>query len=131
MAFSRWGRPNKYNAKKVQKAGIWFASRLESAVHDILLLQEKAGEIRDIKCQPQVYLTEAKIGYRPDFSYVDEKTGQTVYVEAKGVEVETWLIKKKLWKCYGLGPLFIFKGRHDKPYLREVIIPKPGGQTTD
>ena len=124
MAFRGGGIPyGKYKARRVEKAGISFASKLESAVHDILLLQEKAGEIQDIKIQPTTKITAAQIGYRPDFSYVDCKTGQTVYVEAKGVEVETWLLKKKLWRHYGLGPLFIYKGRHTKPFLHEVIIP--------
>lgn len=125
MAFSRWGRPNKYNAKKVQKAGIWFDSKLESSLHDHLLMLEKAGEIRDIKCQARVKLTEAEIVYIPDFSAIDVKTGQLVFYEAKGAETDVWLIKKKLWRFYGHGILFIFKGRAPKLSLVEVIIPKP------
>lgn len=125
MAFSRWGRPNKYNARPVSKAGISFASKLESSLHDHLLMLEKAGEIRDIQLQKRVKLTEAEIVYIPDFCAVDVKTGQTVYYESKGYETEVWLIKKKLWRFYGLGPLFIFKGRAPKLSLVEVIIPKP------
>lgn len=125
MAFSRWGRPNKYNARPVSKAGKSFASKLESCLHDYLVDMEAKGEIKDLKLQDRVKLTEAEIVYIPDFSGIDMKTGIRVYWESKGFETEVWLLKKKLWKFYGPGPLYIFKGRAPKLSLVEVIIPKP------
>lgn len=124
MAFRGWGRSfGKYNARRVEKSGKSFASRLESAVHDILLKQEADGEIRDIVLQPQVRMTKAKLGYKPDFSYVDVKTGETVWVEAKGVELPEWKRNERLWRFYGPGTLFIFKGTYRKPALHRVVVP--------
>ena len=127
MAFRGWGRSfGKYGAKEVTKAGRRFDSRLESALHDYLLEQERAGEIRDIKQQVRVKLTLAEIVYIPDFSYIDVKTEKTCYAEAKGVETDVWRIKRRLWAFYGPNgsPLYVFKGSYKKLYLHEVIIPK-------
>lgn len=111
-------KKNKFKAARTNG----FSSKLENAVHEILLLREKAGEISDIKCQQSVKLTEAQISYRTDFSFVT-KDNKTCWVEAKGYEGETWRLKKKLWKYYGPGPLEIYKGSFTKPFLDEVIIP--------
>lgn len=125
MAFRGWGRSfGKYGAKEVNKSGRRFDSKLESALHDYLLEQERAGEIRDIKQQVRVKLTLAEIVYIPDFSYIDVKTGKTCYAESKGFETDVWRIKRRLWAFYGCGPLFVFKGSYKKLYLHEVIIPK-------
>lgn len=115
---------NKYNSVPVHKPGKWFSSRLESALHDYLLEQERAGEISDIRQQVRVKLTLAEIVYIPDFSAVDVKTGQTCYYESKGFETDVWRIKRRLWVFYGNGPLYVFKGTYKKLYLHEVIIPR-------
>lgn len=119
-----WQRKNKFNRTKVKKLGYTFDSKLESAVHDILLLRERAGEIKEIKQQVNVHLTLAKILYKPDFSYVDCATGETVYVEAKGFPGPIFNLKKRLWKFYGDGKLEIWKGTYQKPYLDEIVIPQ-------
>jgi hypothetical protein len=118
-----WNR-NKYGRKKVNKLGITFDSKLESAVHDLLLLREKAGEIRNIRQQVSVHLTLAKILYKPDFSFEVVATGETEYVEAKGLVTPVFAIKKRLWEFYGPSKLTIYKGGYRKPYLDEIVIPK-------
>ncbi len=121
--WNRYQKKNKYGRTKVKKLGYTFDSKLESAVHDILLLREKAGEIRNIKQQVNVHLTAARILYKPDFSYELVETGETEYVEAKGMVTPVYAIKRRLWIHYGAGKLYIYKGSHTKPYLDEIIIP--------
>ena len=115
---------HKYNAKRVKKAGYSFASQLESSLHDYLVWMQKEGAIRDLKLQPSVYLTKAKILMKPDFSAVDTKTNVLCYWEAKGHETDVWRIKRRLWEFYGDGPMYVYKGSAKKLVLGEVIIPK-------
>ena len=115
---------HKYGAKRVRKAGYSFASKLESSLHDYLLWMEKNGQIKELKLQPQVYLTDARIVMKPDFSAVDTKTNLLQFYEAKGVNTDVWLVKKKLWTVYGWGPLYIYRGTYKKLVLSEVIVPK-------
>lgn len=111
---------------KVKKLGYSFDSKLESAVHDLLLLRERAGEIKNIKQQVNIHLTLAKILYQVDFSHEDCKTGQEEYTEAKGFETAVYRIKRRLWLWYGPGKLTVYKGSYSKPFIDEVIIPKGG-----
>lgn len=116
--FRSFLKRNKYGAKRQNG----FSSKLEAAVFQILRQKEAAGEIKNIRCQHPIHLTEAKIAYKSDFSY-ETSDGKTIWVEAKGFETDTWRLKKRLWKFYGPGPLEIYKGTHKKVYLDEVIIP--------
>lgn len=111
---------NKYRATKTADG---YGSKLESAVGQILLAKERLGELSDIKRQQTVRLTEAQITYRADFSYTETITGKTVWVEAKGVELERWRMIKKLWGHYGPGRLEIYKGNYRAPKLVETIEP--------
>lgn len=113
----------KYGNKKVSHAGHSFGSKLEASTYDILKLMEKAGAIKDIKTQQSVYLTLARIQYIADFSAVDRATDEVVYYEAKGVQTPVWAIKKRLWKTYGPGVLYIFTGSHLRPVMSEEIHP--------
>lgn len=116
----------KYRSKRVNYEGHSFASQLEAAVYNLLLLREKAGEVKEIQHQDHVYLTKARICYIPDFKFIDLKTNEESWAEAKGFETSDWKIKKKLWKFYGPGKLEIYKGSSKKITLSEVII--PGGE---
>ena len=112
---------NKFGAKRCSGG---FPSKLEKSVYDILLTQEKLGIICEIKRQDCVSLTRADIRCKIDFSYVNTKSGDKRYVEAKGFETDRWKIIKKLWKYYGSGALEIYKGTYKKIFLDETIIPK-------
>src|SRR5271165_2940629 len=70
------------------------ASKLETAVCQMIQLREKAGEIKLVQIQCKVYLTRANLGYIPDFKCVDN-TGQIQFWEAKGFEDQLWPWKKK------------------------------------
>jgi hypothetical protein len=112
-------KKNKFRAKPTNG----FPSKLESAVYDLLVLLERSGEISDIRRQEVVQLSNAKINYKTDFSYVETATGTKVWVEAKGFEQDVWKLKKKLWAAYGPGKLQIYKGSYIRPTLDEEIIP--------
>lgn len=113
----------KYGNKKTQIDGYYFASKLEADLYVHLKEREKLGEIRDIKCQVQVRLTDAKILYKPDFSAIEVDSGQVVYFEAKGFETDVWRIKRRLWEAgYGPGRLEVWKRRgRDGIKLAEVL----------
>jgi hypothetical protein len=129
---------NKYsNVKSVapflkELSGRSFDSKLERdrAVELVLLLHQ--GLIRNLQFQQTVYFTDANIGYRPDFQYeeVDKVGGKwrTVYEEAKGMETDAWMLKRKLWRFYGLGFLRITKRAGGRIRVVEEITPKPGIQ---
>lgn len=114
-----------YGAKKVEHAGRSFASKFEAAVFDILSFREKAGEIRNLRCQVRVALTDAKIVYIPDFGFEYVETGLPGFAEAKGFETEKWRLKLRLWRCYGPGPLEIYRGSYTRVRLDETVIPQP------
>lgn len=84
----------------------------------------KAGEITELKLQVPVYLTDAKIMSRVDFQFVNCKTGQIEYAEAKGFQTDVWRIKRRLWLSYGPAICTIWVGNYKKPYIGEVLIPK-------
>lgn len=127
-----WGKFKKggtrYGNTKIEgPAGHWFDSRLEKSVFSLLSLTERAGEIRDLSHHPgTVFLTRARIQYRPDFRFVNCATGETEYAEAKGFPNDLWPLKKKLWQYYGPGKLTIYMGRANSPRVTEVIVPKGG-----
>lgn len=112
---------HKYGAKRVTHAGMSFASKLEAALYDHLVFLASAGELSDIRCQPHVFLTSARIEYIVDFSALDVKSGELTFYEAKGFETAVWRIKRKLWTHYGSGPLHVYKGRPGSLKLVEVV----------
>lgn len=122
-----WRRNNaKYGNKRVESAGFSFASKGEAACHEMLQMRELAKEIRILQRQCQVYLSDAKILYKPDFKIEELATGKTVWVEYKGFETPEWRIKRRLWLAYGPGELQIWKGSGRRLTLFETLIPKGG-----
>ena len=116
---------NKFRAKKTQltPGGRWYDSKLEADYRRQLELMQRAGAIKDLIDQPQVYLTAAQVGYRPDFAYTDVSTGEKIFVECKGFETEGYRLKLKLWRVYGPGKLLIVKRRgKGAPEVMDIII---------
>lgn len=109
---------------RVSVAGRSFASKFEAEIFQMLSLMEAAGEVKDLRCQDHVFLTEARIEYIPDFRVFDNKLSQLVWHEAKGFETDVFRLKKKLWKFYGPGRLIIYKGSAKSYRVAEVIIPR-------
>lgn len=118
---------NKYQNTRVRlHDGRSFASKLEAALYDQLKLRELAKDIKDIKCQVRVELTEARILMIPDFSFFCNRINEVVYAESKGFETSDYRIKRKLWTVYGPGRLEVYKGSAKKLILMETIVPKRG-----
>lgn len=122
-----WGRnaKRKFKNTKVEKTpGHWFDSRAEAALHTLLSLRERAGEIRDLAHHPgTVFLSEARVQYRPDFRYIITKTGEVEHAEFKGVETSSWRIKRKLWIAYGPTRLVVWRGSVSSMKIVEVLGP--------
>lgn len=117
----------RYGNVSTSTDGYSFSSKLEASVYQILKLREKAGELEVLQTQDHIYLTDARIGYVPDFKCKDLHTGAVFWAEAKGYANDRWPILKKLWKFYGPGKLEIWKGSHVSPVLDEVIVPASKG----
>ena len=107
-------------------SGRSFPSRLERDRATELVLLQRAGQIRKLQFQVTVYLTDAQIGYRPDFLYEEKRDGKwrLVAEDSKGIETDTWLIKRKLWRHYGMCMLRVTKRSGTKIRVAEEIIPK-------
>lgn len=109
--------------KKISHAGYSFGSKQEAMLFDLIKLEEKAGELKLIATQECVYLSDAEILYKPDFT-VQMKNGDIIYREQKGFVTPVFNIKKRLWKNYGPGVLEIWKLNSGGLYIDEVVVPK-------
>lgn len=118
-------KQSRYGVKRIQVDGIWYDSQLERDYHQVLLFMQRAGEISDLEYhQETVYLTESRIGYKPDFTYTEK--GRKVWVDTKGVETEIFRLKMRLWRCYGPGPLRIVKRSGNGFKTTKEIMSKHG-----
>lgn len=107
----------KYGNKKTVRNGITFDSQKEAARYDALMLLLDAGEIKDLRLQPEFTLQEAfttpqgervrAVKYRADFSYkrkvregVDTRW-ERVVEDVKGFRTKDYELKRKL--MLGLG----------------------------
>lgn len=96
---------NKFGARKTQIDGFTFDSLAEANHYRELRLREQAGEITDLKLQPEYLLHPAfkdrdgknhrAIYYRTDFSYNEQ--GRRIVEDFKGFETEVFRIKRKLF----------------------------------
>ncbi|MFO0254951.1 MAG: hypothetical protein ACK52V_12610 [Betaproteobacteria bacterium] len=132
MTFWRKASPkHKYGAKRTDASSLTdgrsFQSALERSVYLWLKAREQAGELVIESCQDSVYLTDARILYKPDFRVRDAVTGEVYWVEAKGLELPAWRIKRRLWLHYGKGRLVIVKGSGARLRVHEELVPKKGG----
>lgn len=98
---------SKYNSVKTVIDGIKFDSRAEANYYLSLRLSESANLLKIVELQPKVYLTDARILYKPDF--LIERNGEMVYIDVKGMKTAVFAIKKRLWVYYGAGMLEIVK----------------------
>lgn len=114
----------KYGREKVSHAGYSFDSKLEAALFDQLKLRERAGEISEIQAQDTIYLTAARIMYKPDFKYLNNATGEHEWAESKGFETTDYRIKRRLWMKYGPGVLHVYKGSASRIHLHETLNPR-------
>ena len=120
---------SKYGNKKITVDGITFDSKREYNRYCELKLLEKAGEISNLRRQvkfvliPAQYekaterytrgrnkgklkqgaLIERECAYIADFVYIDNKEGEKVVEDTKGMRTKDYVIKRKLMlKNYGV-----------------------------
>lgn len=99
---------NQKDERQVEGKTLHFDSKKEARRFDELMLLLKAGEIHDLKLQPDFTLREAyttpegnrvqAIRYRADFSY--ERDGEKVVedVKSRATKTRVYSIKKKLMR---------------------------------
>jgi len=109
-------KENKYKNTKTIYEGIKFDSKGEMLYYMLLKHQEKCGIIKDIELQPRIYLSQAKILYKPDFKYIRIEKNQIIYADFKGMKTPVFNLKARLWKAYMDCPLelIVKSGRHFK-----------------
>lgn len=97
-------RRNKYGARRTFLDGRWFDSAAEAKRYTTLRLLERAGCIRDLKCQPAFRLYGAGgtlvCSYRADFQYDivrADGAGRRVVEDVKGKRTEAYKIKARLF----------------------------------
>lgn len=123
---------HKYGAKKTTCAlNHPHPSKLEAAVCAMLQIRERAKEISELKWIAPVDLfyivagEQQRVRWKVDFSFIESRSGQTMWAEAKGVETADYKQRKKLWKQgAGPGPLEVWKGNAARPRIVEIVIPK-------
>lgn len=97
----------KYRNQPETVGGIRFDSKKEARRYLELYALEAAGEISELKLQPEFTLQEAyttsegtrvrAIRYRADFSYIDKEGAQIVEdVKSRATKTRVYAIKKKL-----------------------------------
>ena len=104
---------SKYRNQKTIVDGITFDSKKEANRWAELKLLERAGEISFLERQPSFVLIpkqvrdgkviERQTVYKADFTCQDNKTGETVVEDVKGVRTKEYSLKRKLmlWE-YGI-----------------------------
>lgn len=116
---------NKFsNERRMSRDGRSFHSQSEAGRYEELKLLERAGQIKDLKCQVSVKLSKAKIELIVDYKYFDIKLNEEVFEEFKGFETPEWRIKRRLWKSYGPGLLRVMRrtgGDNPRYFLAEEI----------
>jgi hypothetical protein len=103
-------RRSKYGAVRTTVDGITFASKAEARRYQELKVLEKSGQISGLELQPVFRLLAASttgtvrgalrelpaVGkYVADFAYYDERTGQRIIEDVKGVKTALYRWKKK------------------------------------
>lgn len=111
-------KESKYHNEKSSRGKLTFDSKKEARYFDELVIRQQAGEIRNLKLQPEFTLQEAfttpegtriqAIRYRADFSYeepVHDETGThwiIRVIDAKGVRTDVYRMKRKWFRSiYG------------------------------
>ena len=96
----------KYKSIKETRGKLTFDSKKEARRYDMLMLLRRAGQITDLRIQPEFTLVEAfttpdgkhirAMRYRADFSYKENGILIVEDVKSKATRTRTYLDKRKL-----------------------------------
>lgn len=91
-------RRSKYGAKKTN----CLKNHRHDSKAEAMYCNELHGKLNVVKIiqQPKVYLTAAKILYKPDF-LVRFQDGSESFIDVKGMLTPVFAIKMRLWAFYG------------------------------
>lgn len=127
MARRGW---HKYKAKRTVVNGVACPSKLHAQVFEMLHQLEMAGKIinlqMEVRVEPDKCEACGRFETEPvkvDFRYLDNESGEDVWVEAKGVELPRWKRFVKWWRKKGPGRLEVWKTGYRAPKLAEVVYP--------
>lgn len=109
---TKYGKRNKYGAKKTVRDGITFASSHEADHYSRLKLLERAGEIKDLERQVPIMLegrdgplrtrTGQHMRLTVDFRYKDKALGwATVWADSKGAITRDYEVRKAVAEAMG------------------------------
>ncbi len=117
MRFTSKQKVNKYQNIKTTVDGIRFDSKAEAEYY----LELKINGVKIEEMQPKVYLSKAKILYKPDFVIIED--GKRVWIDVKGAATPVFNLKARLWKAYGPGDLRIVKRVKNAFIIDKTINP--------
>jgi hypothetical protein len=101
----RYGKYNKYNAKKTEFMGFKFDSKWEAERYGQLASMALAGVVKDLERQVkyEIVVNNYKIcRYVADFAYTlihEDGTEEKIVEDAKGVQTTDFKLKMKLMKA--------------------------------
>ena len=102
---TRYGKYNKYNAKKTEFMGYKFDSKWEAERYGQLSSMALAGVVKDLERQVkyEIVVNNYKIcRYVADFVYIlvhEDGSKEKIVEDAKGVQTSDFKLKKKLMKA--------------------------------
>lgn len=96
---------SKYRNVKTTIDGVKFDSKAESEFY----LHLKNHPHLMFERQPKVYLSAARILYKPDFKILYHLKNEIIYVDIKGYRTKDFNLKLRLWKAYKSERLLVIK----------------------
>lgn len=102
-------KKSKYRNRKVILDGRRFDSVGESVCYQYFKLLQSSLQVEILAFQEKIYLSEARILYKPDFTIYDIHSDYTYWVDFKGIRTASFALKARLWKAYGPGELKIME----------------------
>ena len=111
---------SKYNNRKIVIDGHKFDSMAEGEYYLEIMALLKDGVYSAVELQPKVYMTGARILYKPDFKCTNSD-GAIEYYDVKGMRTAVFQIKKRLWEYYGPGLLGIIEKKGKKFVCTEMV----------
>jgi hypothetical protein len=94
-------KKSKYNAEKATLDNVKFDSRAEAKRYATLKLWERAGQISNLRLQPEYpfYVNDQKVfTYRADFSYTQNNS--IIVEDVKGFKTPVYRLKKKIIEAF-------------------------------
>lgn len=113
-------RKSKYGNQKSRVGGLTFDSKLEAEHYVLLTNRLMRGEIKDLGRQVRIELTinaekrEDRVYYVADFVFFDLALDKWVVWDSKGMQTDTYKIKRKWLLDNFIGFLFIEHAKKEK-----------------